>query len=368
MDRSSVDPTVPAGSVFVQLRDVTGAPLAARTVVLNVTRQTIAEGTSRSIQQLRTDQSGFARFQRLSSNTDFSYRIRTEQGEATYASPIFRLSPAAGQSLLLHVLPVTRQLSTAMVGMTGFVSVQPRDDVFSMEVSYTVFNVGANTWVPSSVSIQLPEGATAVTAEEGMADTRFVPVGEDRVKLVGTYGPGKHAVSYRYNLPNEHKETQSFDFELLPRVFEVRIASEAGPHMKLAVDDFPPAQEVRSETGQRVLLARRQQNAEQSPLETVRIFLSGMPTPGPGRWVAVALAALLALLGLISRWRSAPASRIRVPKSDVTAARNLLLEELVFLEKANDRKKIGPRTYRSARKELLDALARLEAIRAVSAG
>ena len=90
MDRSSVDPTVPAGSVFVQLRDVTGAPLAARTVVLNVTRQTIAEGTSRSIQQLRTDQSGFARFQRLSSNTDFSYRIRTEQGEATYASPIFR--------------------------------------------------------------------------------------------------------------------------------------------------------------------------------------------------------------------------------------------------------------------------------------
>ena len=83
--------------------------------------------------------------------------------------------------------------------------------------------------------------------------------------------------------------------------------------------------------------------------------------PGPGRWIAALLAALLAASGFGAAWGylsfDAPGKTKR--DEEVVVARELLLEELVVVERARREGDLGPRAHSDARKALLDALARL---------
>jgi hypothetical protein len=130
------------------------------------------------------------------------------------------------------------------------------------------------------------------------------------------------------------------------------------------VEGFPSAKPASSQTGQRLLgTARRMQQGEGGLRELV-ISLTGIPGPGPARWVAAAIAAAIAIGGLGFAWQNRGAGAGRVPpvgKVDAEHARDLLLTELVALETAHSQRRIGPRTYESARRSLLDALVRLEA-------
>ena len=91
---------------------------------------------------------------------------------------------------------------------------------------------------------------------------------------------------------------------------------------------------------------------------TLDVTLSGLPTPGPGRWIAVALAVLALGAGIFSS-ASAAAAIDDDARQDMVDAREALLSELVALERAHKDGSVGPRTYARVRASLLDALARI---------
>jgi hypothetical protein len=305
------------------------------------------------------------RFDGMKPGSDFSYRVTVPHGAATYASTPFNLSREAGQSVLLHVYPVVREVNQALVGMRGYVSVEPRDDVFQFEAMYQIFNLGAVTWVPNGVTLDLPPGYKAAKGgDESMSDVRFEPVDGRGLELQGTISPGQHSVTFRFQVPREGGDSATFRLSLPPHVAEQQVITASAPGMTLAVDGFPSAQPATSNTGQRLLGTARRMHQGEAALRELIITLTGIPGPGPARWVAAAIAAAIALGGLSFAWqqRAPPAaSRVPVGKADAEQAKEVLLAELVVLEAAHAEKQIGPRTYESARRSLLDALVRLEA-------
>ncbi|MGE0327038.1 MAG: hypothetical protein AB7S68_32245 [Polyangiaceae bacterium] len=93
-------------------------------------------------------------------------------------------------------------------------------------------------------------------------------------------------------------------------------------------------------------------------LERVTITLSGIPTRGPGAWIAVAIALAAVAAGLFFALRKQPEKAAKAPE-ELIEAQELILEELVRLTQAHERGEIGPKTFQRARQGLLDAAARL---------
>lgn len=361
-DSSQPDPDLPPGTIVAQIVNAAGQPIAGREVRLGVLRQSVAEGESRSFQSAVSSETGEVRFAGLQTETAFSYRVTLKEGEAEYASPPFNLRPEAGQRVLLHIYPVTTELRGTMVGMRGIVVVETRDDVFQLEMMLRIFNVGRTTWVPKDVSFALPEGTKGFVANETMTDVRVKLDGERNVQLLGTYTPGQHDVTFRFQVPNNHTERREISFDLPPRVAELRIIAAAAPGMSMSVPGFEAAEPSVGNNGERMLVTGRQLRPGDPELEAVTIQLSGIPTPGPGRWIAAALALLAALGGLAGYLRRSPVNGgSALPAQDAAAARSRLLDELVDVERAHRQGEIGPKTYERARRALVDALTRLEA-------
>lgn len=369
-DTSTPSKDLPPGTIDAQINDAEGKPLPGVSVRLGILRQSVAEGDSSEFKNAVTNADGKVRFDRLELGSRFSYRITVKQEPAEYASASINLREDSGQSVVLHVYPVTSDIRRTMVGMRGFVMVEPRDDVFQFEVLLRVFNVGATTWVPEDVVIELPRGWKGFSAQEGMGDTRAVAEGERGAKLLGTFSPGQHEVAFRFQVPNDHDETVDLKLGLPPHIAELQVMAESARGMGFEVSGMPPAQPSVREDGRRMLTTGRQLKPGEPEMEDVSLRLTGIPTPGPGRWYAAGIAAALAALGLMltaQNGKEKPSLK-SLPEKDITRARNLLLDELVALEQAHRNKDIGPRTYESARRALVNALARLEVDRPTPTG
>ncbi|HMJ15832.1 MAG TPA: hypothetical protein VK524_30660 [Polyangiaceae bacterium] len=358
-DRSAPDRELPPGTVEVTLVDGQERPQPNVEVRLGILHQTIAEGDARENKVLRSDAQGKVRFAGLKSASDYSYRVSVPRGPATYASASFQLKQDAGQGVLLHLFPVTRELNSALVGVRSIVLIEPRDDVFQFQVMFRFFNIGKVTWVPSDLVLDLPAEAKGFTAEEGMSDTRFVAEGPGRVKLHGTFKPGQHDTQFRFQMTNHGDADVNFRVELPPHVADARVVAQAAPGMTLQVEGFDPAQPTVDGNGQRMLFTTRQMRQGDAQLQELGISLIGLPTHGPGRWIAVALAAGMAVAGIAAA-RRAPAQPKKRAREELAAARELLLDELVALERARRSKQIGPATYDAAKRRLVEALARLD--------
>ena len=359
-DRVEPAPELPPGSIEVRLVDSQGNPVPSSELRLGILFQKIAEGEQRTEKQGRTDQNGIARFTGLTPSSEFSYRVTTRSGPAEYASDPIVLKPEMGVRVLLHVYPVTRDVKQARVGSRGFVYIETRDDVFQFEVLFRYFNMGGVTWVPEAARMSLPTGFKAFKAGETMTDVRFELLPEVGVSLQGTFSPGQHNVSFRFQLPRSEVESSSFRFGLPPHIQEMRVIAAAAPSMQLDVDGFEkPVSDV-NQNGQRVLVTRRLAKRGEPELQSFGVVLSGIPTPGPGRWVAALIAAALALVGFsVFRGKLGTKVQSELHERDASRARQVLLDELVDLTRAHREGRIGPSTYESARRVLVEALARI---------
>jgi hypothetical protein len=325
--------------------------------------QTIAEGETRENKLVRTDAQGKARFSNLKTATDYSYRVSVRRGPATYAAAPFQFRNDMGQNVTLHLFPVTQDIQKALLGMRGIVAVETRDDVFQFEVLFRIFNIGSVTWVPSNVVLELPAASKGITAQEGMTDTRFVTEGDRRVRLVGTFGPGQHDLTFRFQVTKDDASRAQFHLTLPPHVASMRVIAQSAPGMELFVDGFDPAEPTLDSNGQHLLITDKQLRAGEPQLKELSLILSGLPTPGPGRWIAVALAAGLFVSGVAAAARSSEQPR-KLDLEQVENARQLLITELVALQKARNSEQIGPATYEATRRRLFEALARLQLSRA----
>jgi len=359
-DSSSAAADLPAGSVETLIIDGNENPVANTQVRLNIVFSKISEGESRSERFAKTDENGRVRFDALKVGSDFSYRVSVANGPANFISPQFMLSEATGHRVRLHLLPYTKDINSALVGMRGFVVLEPRDDVFQFQIVYYLFNVGSNAWVPEDVVLRLPTGYKAFRAQDAMGDAGFEEVEGQGARLKGTFPPGQHNIAFRFQLPKSAEPSISFRIQALPHVAELRVIAEASKKMSLQVSGF---EEIRPDSmeGKRVLVTRKVMKRGEDPLEYADITLSGLPVPGAGRWYAALVAAGLAGLGF-----AAARGKLRLDSEgedkqsrDVANAREILLNELVEVERARQSGDLGPRAYGDARRTLLDALTRL---------
>src|SRR5690606_2043827 len=160
----------------------------------------------------------------------------------------------------------------------------------------------------------------------------------------GTFTPGQHDVSFRFQVPKGGSDVASFDLGLPPRVAEIRVIAEASTSMGLEVDGFEPVRaDVAPQTGKRVLVTRKVRDDPRRALGAFTVVLTGLPTPGLGRWIAVFIAVAVAAFGVL--YAAGLLDKVSSAKSENEAerrrARELLLAELVELERLHERGQIG---------------------------
>jgi hypothetical protein len=353
-------PQLPPGTIQLKLVDAQGRPLAGADVSLGINFNKISEGEQRTEQRAKTNAEGLATFSGLTPSSDFSYRLTTKSGPAQYASDPIQLKPDMGMQALLHVYPVTRNIEEASVGSRGFIYVETRDDVFQFEVLFRVFNMGSVTWVPEGTLLTLPAGFKAFKAGEAMTDVRFEEEPGRGARLAGTFSPGQHNVSFRFQLPRDEESSAAFRFGLLPHTAEIRFIAEAAPTMQLDIEGFEKPQTDVNQNGQRVVVTRHVAQRGQPTLKSFDVVLSGIPTPGSGRWIAVLIAAAMAALGVAAfRGKLGQETQQDLQERDADRAQKVLLDELVELTRAKRDARIGPSTFETARRTLVEALARI---------
>jgi hypothetical protein len=359
-------PELPAGEIEVRLTSKTLEGIENQEVVLVDSKQSIERGNVDSQLVGRTDARGVVRFSGQATETDHVYDVQVSMNGARYSTGQFQFRKQdTGLRVVLPVYESSSTLDGLLVLTRTLIVMVPQDDLFVVDVLLRVENYGEVAWVPDNVTFRLPDGFKALTVREPKADARFEPNGDEGVKLAGTLTPGQHDLMFRFHLPTDGKSERSFQFPTSLNTGMVRVILESSPTMKLDVPGFPDAEESRNNEGQRRLMTGRDfvNDKVQAP-ENIEVKISGIPTPPPGKTVAVGLAAALALGGIaqtLGRRRSTASLRSDLSKEDRERAGELLLEELISLEQAFAQGAIGRKTHEQAKRQLLEAYARLRA-------
>jgi hypothetical protein len=355
---------LPPGEIEVRLNGKDMKGIEDQEVTLVITKQSIERGDAESKLTARTDSRGVARFQGQVTESDHVYDLVVGVGAARYSTGQFQFrSTEVGMRAVVPIYESSNTLDGLLVLTRTLVAVVPQDNLFVVDVLLRVENYGEVAWLPDNVVLPLPEGFKALNVQDAKGDAHFEAAGDEGVKLVGTLAPGQHDLMFRFHLPSDGKSERTFKFPTKLNTGMVRVILESSPTMKLEVPGFPEPDEARNQQGQRRLVAGRDFVTEKvrAPDE-IEIKISGIPTPAAGRSVAVALAGVLALAGLaqvVNKKRSAKTPRSDLSKEDREQAGELLLQELINLEHAFAQGTIGRKTHEQAKRQLLEAFARL---------
>lgn len=352
---------LPPGTIGVLVKDGKGQPLANKTVKLKITKQSIASGDKESEKTAVTDPQGRAGFVDQNTETSFVYEIQLAEGGATYTSGPFQLQRDAGEVVSLFVFPSTKDINATFIVSRALYVIQPRSDAFQIQCLLRIHNTNATTWLPGGLAIPLPKSWQAFQPGETTGDLSLKQA-DNAVVVEGTFTPGQHDFSFSFQLPNKKKETAQLLLPTLPHLVDARVFLEASQSMSLEVDGFEPSEATRGNDGQHALLAARDFLLTQTPATgTLSATISGLPTPGWGRYAAFGIAGAIALVGLAFAVSRDERLTPRTIGEDRERAKQLILDELVLLERSFRSEEIGPKTYEQARRLLLDSLARLEA-------
>jgi hypothetical protein len=354
-DAEQEDPSLPGGTIAVDLRDADDKPVPGEQVTLGILVNSVAKGDSRQHMQATTDASGRAVFGNLERASNIAYRVSAGYEGGLYAAMPFQMQQVKAMHVVLHVYPVTHDVQKALLVAEATVATEMRDDRLQVEEVLTFYNLGRLAWQPLDVDLKLPEGATAFSAQQSMTDQGADEMG-GQARLRGTYPPGRHTVDFRWQLPWSGDKDVDFSMGMPPHVAIARVMLAATADIKLAVDGFPTAELRHNDQGQSFLVTERRLRPDEPKLATLSLGIHDLPTPGPGRVFAALLAAVGIATGLFFSFRGGPASGepAGAPKRD----RKAILEELAELERARASGDVGPKTYERAYRTLIDALAR----------
>ncbi len=350
-DEEREDSSLPAGTIAVDLRDADGSPVPGEQVTLGVLVSSVAKGESRKHLQGTTDTSGRAVFSDLATASNIAYRVSVGYRGGLFAAVPFQLQKTRAMRVLLHVYPVTRDIQQARVVGEAALAAEVRDDRIQLEELLTIYNLGRTAWVPEDVTMTLPEGFTAFSAQQSMSDQGVEEAGGS-LRLRGTFPPGKGVVEFRWQLPWSGNPDVDFAVGLPPHIAIARVMIPAGGEIKLAVAGFPAAEVRRDAQGQAFQVTERHMRPEEPRLSALSVGIHDLPGRGLGPILATALAGCGVGVGLVL-------GRRRERRSANTKAVKLaLLEEIVALEEARASGEVGPRTYEQTRRQLIDALSR----------
>lgn len=351
------DPSAPAGTLRVQLLDGEDKPYGKGTVSLGIVQNSVAKGESRRHLAKETDDAGGVSFDGLETANIFAYRVTVVKDGATFAAMPFNLSTSQGKRVKLHVYPVTGNVERALVVMETFLFVDLKDDRVQLEQLFRVYNFGKVAWVPNDLVMKLPETFTGFSTQQAMSDVGVDQVAGKGIRLRGTFSPGRHEITYRWQLPFANEPNVRFNVGLPPNVAAMRVLAAASDQMRLVVDGFPEAELQNDVQGQRILATQKQAKRDGPQLQDVRVSLENIPVPGPARFIATGLTILVLAAGLVLATTGPRASGASASRRRDSALRDILLADLEDLERAYRAGDIGPKTYQRARRDLVDALA-----------
>jgi hypothetical protein len=352
-DTEQPDPTLPPGTIAVELRDADDKPVSGVEITLGILVNSIAKGDKRDHRQANSDARGRATFSGLELASNIAYRVSAGYQGGAFAALPFQLQQAGSMRVVLHVYPVTRDIQQALIVGEVTLMCEVREDRIQIEQVLALYNLGRTAWQPDDVRMKLPDGFTGFNAQASMSDQGVDDVGGS-ARMRGTFPPGRHSIEFRWQVPWSGDKDVDFDVGMPPHVAIARIMMPATGSVKLAVAGFPAAETRHDAQGQSFLVTERRMRPEDPRLNVLTLGIHDLPTPGPGKYVASALAAVGVTLGLAL----ALSKRGRTRRIDATAGRRALLEELAELEYAHSAGDVGPKTYERARRELIDALAR----------
>jgi hypothetical protein len=350
-DSADEDPTLPPGTLTVDLRDADNKPIPNAPLLLTILHQSVAKGQSKENRPVQADANGHLRVDGLETGSSVSYWVKDVVGPATFASPPTQLNATRGVHAVLHAYGVTQSLEAAVIVVQGVIYFEVKDDRVQVEEALTFFNFGKTAWVPDNFIVKLPKDFTALTSQAQMSDQGIDPVEKVGAKLRGTFAPGRHDLDFRWQLPYDGEKDLSVDVNLPPHVAIMRVMAAAGRDTRLDVVGFPEAQRRTDRQGQKVLITEKQVKRDE-PLDHVSVSIRGLLTAGPARYFASGFALLAVLTGLflgVDKKKSANVG--------AKAQRAELLAEILALERAHRRGDVGPQTYERARRELVDAIA-----------
>ncbi|MFP6683796.1 MAG: hypothetical protein VB934_03750, partial [Polyangiaceae bacterium] len=304
-DRVLVDQSLPAGTVLVAIVNPQGAPIAKSPISLTTLENTVEKGESSSSRAVTANGRGRYRFEGLKTGRGISYRVTSSKGSANFSSSPFGLKDKHGVRVLLHVYPPTSDLANTLFVMEAFVVLDVKQDTVGVNHMLRTLNFGRKAYTPKNVTLKLPPEARAFSAQENPQGVGMVETGDGSIELVGTYPPGQAEITYRYSLPLSGSSDLALELPLPPRVVQATVMVGAGPGMTMNIAGFPAPKPARRRDGQRVLKTSRQPDMssgvrgvlKKTSPEVLAVRISGIPTPGPGRWVALALALLAAAGG-----------------------------------------------------------------------
>ena len=191
-----------------------------------------------------------------------------------------------------------------------------------------------------------------------MSDQAITQVAGRGASLHGTFAPGEHRLSFRWQLPLHNEPEINFTIGLPPHVAIVRVGTAVVPGLSLNAKDLPEAHIASLQDGGRALMTERLMKPKEKAFDELTVRISGLPEAGLGRLfgsVTYELAAgILALVIAVSLviW-----SLMTRKTRDLSTSREALLHAIVDLEAAHARGEVGPKSYEHLRREWLDQLA-----------
>jgi hypothetical protein len=350
---------VTAGTVGILVQDGTHQPLAHTKVELRGVHKSIAEGDKEFTFETTTDDQGRAAFRGQNTDTSYDYEVVVQRDGATYSSGNFGFDHGKGAIVSLYVFPATRDMNQTLIFSRALYAIEPRADVFAVQALYRFHNAGASTWSPVEFPIRLPPSASAF--QPGNAAGVELREADGNVLVSGTFPPGQKEFSFAFHVPNPRTERAEVRLPSPPHLVDAKVVVESSKHMGLTVPGFNPAQRTQSPDGAAALLSDQDflQPGGHAPQEILAI-ITGMPPKSPAPLYAVAMALVVALGGLVHASSNGGKRGQDADGADQSAARRLIVDELVRLEAAREAKEIGPKTYDRTRRLLVDALARLD--------
>lgn len=352
-DTSELDPNLPAGTIRIHVVDADGKPVPSQVVTIGIINNSIAKGESRKRVECTTDAEGICTLKDQDRGQLVAYRVSINKDGGSFAVPPFQLSADKGVRCLLHLYPVVSDLQQATIVSQAIVYAEMKDDRVQIEEIVTIYNFGKTTWVPRELLLELPETFTALTSQQEMSDVAVEAVDKKGARIRGTFGPGKHEIDFRWQVPYAGERDVALFSGMPPHLAQGRVMAPAASQMKLAVEGFPTAIARTDNQGQRILVTERELRRDEAPLSRIKVELRDLPTVGPARWIVTVLALGLVLGAVVTALVVDPN---RGPR-DLRTAKKLLLEDLEDLERAHRRGDVGPKTYEREKRVLLERLA-----------
>ncbi len=342
---------VPAGTVSVTVVGPNDQPLPNANVMLGVMHQ---DGR-RENRSGTTGELGTHSFSSLTTGSAQSYRAKVLHNGATYASTPFRLEVDRGHRVTIRRLPTTRN-QNAVLQVLGQTMLEFREDRLHVMQQAQLMNPTESTYVfpKTGARIDLPAGFSAFQSQPVMTDQRLTAT-DDGFSLSGSLPPGRATLTWAFDLPLDGGELQ-FAQPVPWRTMGYRVIAASSSGMRLDVAGFP-SPEIRESGGRRFFVTEIRKTPQQPPLDRLSVSLSGIPGPGPLRFVALGAALVLIALGAMLAWsggdRKAALERARTQRKAELLARAAELKKLYLAQE------IGPNYWQRNIDEIVDELASL---------